>query len=77
MNERKAEEIFALSQNGIPVLPNSQSTKIAVTEAVRILQEIEVSHDTILTQMQILAKTLPEYSVISDMPCIGDTLAQG
>jgi len=75
LNERKAEEIFALSQNGIPVLPNSQSTKIVVTEAVRILQEIEVSRDAILTQMQIFAKTLPEYSVVRDMPCIGDTLA--
>jgi transposase len=75
LNERKAEEIFALSQNGIPVLPNSQSTKIVVTEAVRILHEIEVSRHTILTQMQILAKTLPEYYVVRDMPCIGDVLA--
>lgn len=47
LNERKAEEIFALSQNGIPVLPNSQSTKIVVTEAVRILHEIEVSREAI------------------------------
>jgi transposase len=75
LNERKAEEIFALSQNGIPVLPNSQSTKIVVTKAVRILHEIEVSREAILTQMQIFAKTLPEYSVVRDMPCIGDTLA--
>jgi len=75
MCERKAEEIFAIAQNGIPVLPNSQSTKIVVTEAVRILHEIEKSRDTILTQMQALAKTLPEYSVIKNMPCIGNTLA--
>lgn len=74
-NERKANELFALSQNGIPVLPNSPSTKIAVTEAVRVLHEIEKSRDTILTQMQALAKTLPEYSVVFDMPCIGHTLA--
>ena len=75
MCERKAEEILAIAQNGIPVLPNTQSTKIVVTEAVRILQEIEVSRDIILTQMQVLAKTLPEYSVVKDMPCIGDILA--
>ena len=75
LNERKAEEIFALSQNGIPVLPYSQSTKIVVTEAVRILQEIEVSRDAILTQMQIFAITLPEYAVVRNMPCIGDILA--
>lgn len=73
--ERLAEEIFAMAQNGIPVLPNSQSTKIVVTEAVRILQEIEVSRDTILAQMQLFAKTLPEYAVVREMPCIGDKLA--
>lgn len=74
-NERKASEIFALAQNSIPVLPNTHSTKIVVMEAVRILQEIEKSRDTILTQMQMLAKTLPEYSVVREMPCIGETLA--
>ena len=31
--------------------------------------------DDILTQMQALAKTLPEYSLVREMPCIGDTLA--
>ena len=75
MCERSAEEIFALAQNGIPVLPNSQSTKIVVTEAVRMLQEIEVSRDTILAQMQLFAKSLPEYAVVREMSCIGDTLA--
>ena len=74
-NERKAEVIFALSQNGIPVLPNSQSTKIVVTETVRMLHEIELSRNTILTQMQQLAKSLPEYSIITAMSGIGPVLA--
>ena len=74
-NERLANEIFAMVQNGIPVLPNSSVTKITVLEAVRMLREIEVSRDTILSQMQAFAKTLPEYSVIRELPCIGDTLA--
>ncbi|MDE7390634.1 MAG: IS110 family transposase [Lachnospiraceae bacterium] len=73
--ERLAKEIFALAQNGIPVLPNSISTKIAVKEAVRVIHEIEISRDTILTQMQELAKSLPEYSVVREMSCIGDVLA--
>lgn len=75
LNERLASQIFAMAQNGIPVLPNSSVTKIVVLEAVRILREIEVSRDTILSQMQAFAKTLPEYSVIRELPCIGDTLA--
>ena len=73
--ERLAKEILAIAQNGIPVLPNSPVTKAVVVEAVRVLHEIEISRDTILTQMQELAKSLPEFSVIREMPCIGDTLA--
>lgn len=73
--ERLAKEILAVAQNGIPVLPNSPVTKTVVVEAVRVLHEIEISRDTILAQMQELAKSLPEFSVIREMPCIGDTLA--
>ena len=74
-NERKAAEIFALAQNGIPSLPNSQSIKIAVSEAIKLIHSTEESRNTILTQMQSLCKTLPEYSVVKDMNCIGDVLA--
>lgn len=74
-NERKAAEIFALAQNGIPVLPDSQSVRIAVSEAVKMIHSIEESRNTILAQRQEICNTLPEYSVIKDMDCIGDTLA--
>lgn len=73
--ERLAKKILAVAQNGIPVLPDSPSTKIVVQEAVRVVHQIEISRDTILAQMQQLAKSLPEYSVVRDMHCIGDTLA--
>lgn len=74
-SERKAAEIFALVQNGIPSLPNSQSVKISVKEAVKLIHSTEESRNTILAQMQAICKTLPEYSVVRDMDCIGDTLA--
>ena len=73
--ERMAAHIFATAQNGIPVLPNAPSTQIVITEAIRVLHTVEASRDAILTQMQALAKTLPEYSLVREMPCIGDTLA--
>lgn len=75
LNERKAAEILALAQNGIPTLPNSQSVKIAVSEAVKLIHSIEESRNTILAQMQDLCNTLPEYSVVKEMDCIEDTLA--
>jgi len=74
-NERKANDIFALSQNSIPVFPNTLSTKIVVLETVRILQELEKSRNTILTQMKELVNFLPEYSVVLDMGGVGKTLA--
>lgn len=75
VHERSAKEIFAIVQNGIPVLPNSNITKITIVEAVRVLHEMEKSRDTILSQMQALAKSLIEFSTIRAMPGIGDTLA--
>lgn len=73
--EQTAQRIYALAQNGIPVLPNALSTTIVVKEAVRLLHSIEDSRNAILTQMQSLAKTLPEYQIVIDMTCIGDVLA--
>ena len=60
MHERLASEILAVAQNGIPVLPYSNVTKIVVTEAVRVVHQIELTRDTIIAQMQELAKSLPE-----------------
>lgn len=75
LNERKAAQIFALAQNGIPTLPNSISTQIAVSEAVKLIQSITESRNTILAQMQEFCKSLPEYFILKDMPGIGETLA--
>ena len=73
--EQTSERLYTVAQNGIPVLPNSLSTTIVITEAIRVLHEIEASRNTILSQMQALAKTLPEYQVAREMSCIGDVLA--
>ena len=37
LNERKDAQIYALAQNSIPTLPNSQSTTIAVGEAIKLI----------------------------------------
>lgn len=75
ISEAKAKEIYALAQNGIPVLPNTKSTTIIVREAAKLIYELKSTRDTILAQMQTFAKTLPEYSVIRDMSCIGEVLS--
>jgi len=75
VNERQAQELYALAQNGIPVLPCNSPTKIIVSEAVRALRELEESRDTILAYMRQLASSLPEYSVVRAMNGIGESLA--
>ncbi len=75
LHERKAKEIFALAQGGIPVLPNTQSTKIVVEEVAKAVNELDSSRRTIIAQMQELAKTLPEFSLVRSFSCVGDILA--
>ena len=75
LHEHKAKEIFALAQSGIPVLPNTQSTKIVVEEVARAVNELDGSRRTIIAQMQELAKTLPEFSLVRSFNCVGDILA--
>ena len=74
-HERSANAIFAIVQNGIPTLPNTNTTKLVVREAVRVIHEIEKTRDTILSQMQTFAKSLFEFFIIREMPGIGDKLA--
>lgn len=75
-SESKARAIYALSHEGIPTLPaNSPSTKMLVLEAVRVLKEINKTLELILTQMQDIAKTLPEYPVVRNMSGVGEVLA--
>ena len=75
-NEEKARQLYALAKDGIPTLPSSTpSTKMFVQESVKIVREIDNTLTHILTRMQKLAKTLPEYPVVRAMSGVGDTLA--
>lgn len=75
-NEAKARAIYASACNGIPTLPSSAaSTKMLVLEAVRVLKEVTKTLQSILTQMQKLASSLPEYGVVRAMPGVGEILA--
>lgn len=72
----KAQSIYAMAQDGIPTLPSSTaSTKMLVQEAVRVLREVTRTVETILAQMQVLAKGLKEYGVVRAMPGVGNVLA--
>lgn len=75
-SESKAKKIYALATDGIPTLDSKRpSTKMLVLESVRMLREIETTVYLILAQMQTLAKSLPEYSIVRSMNGVGDKLA--
>lgn len=65
-----------MAKNGIPTLSScTPSTKMLVQESVKIVREIDNTLSQILTRMQELAKSLPEYPVVRAMGGVGDTLA--
>ena len=75
-NQDKASKIYALALEGIPTLSSSTpSVKMLVQEAVRVLREVNNTLMMILTQMQELAKSLPEYPVVRAMGGVGNVLA--
>lgn len=75
-SEAKAKAIYVLACQGIPIISsNTPSTKMIVLEAVRVLREITKTLHKILSQMQELAKSLKEYSIVREMGGVGDKLA--
>lgn len=75
-SQSKAEEVFELATNGIPTLSsNTPSTKMLVEEAIKVLRAIDSSLFGILSRMQALAKSLPEYSTVRSMGGVGEVLA--
>ena len=72
----KAETVYELASGGIPTLSSSTpSTKMLVQEAVTVLRAVDNSLSNILSRMQELAKSLPEYSTVRAMGGVGDVLA--
>ena len=75
-SQDKAKAIYSMALNSIPTLSSATpSAKMLVTEAVRVLKEVDATLSTILSRMQELSKSLPEYSVVRAMGGVGDVLA--
>ena len=74
-NQNKAAKIYSMAKDGIPTLPADQTTKMLVIQAVEVLRRVDETLSTILSRMQEIAKTLPEYSVVRSMGGVGDVLA--
>ena len=54
---------------------STPSTKMLVLQAVKSVKDAEATLSLIISQMQEIASTLPEYSVVRDMKGVGDVLS--
>ena len=72
----KAEAVYEMASDGIPTLSSdTPSTKMLVQEAIAVLRAVDSSLFRIISRMQELEKTLPEYSTVRSMGGVGDVLA--
>ena len=70
-----ANKIYSLALNTISPRPNNQNTQLIVKNCVAELIMCINSTDLMISEMNKLASTLPEYEEIIEMPGVGKKLA--
>ncbi len=73
-SEKEAGQLYSIAKDSIPTLKMSENTIMVVRNAVKILQEVDASLYDILTQMNELAKQLPEYETVMSMKGVGRSI---
>ena len=70
----KAEEIYRVAADLIAVFPKNESTKMLIRQAITLLNTTSQMVESLRIQMDQVASTLPEYSVVMAMNGVGPTL---
>jgi transposase len=73
-SEDKALSVYDAASSQIYVMPKCESTKLLIQQAVVQLQASSSALAALKKQMQELASSLPEYSVVMDMYGVGPTI---
>lgn len=68
-------QLYNLAKQSIPTRPNNQYTQLAVTSCVNSLRSIEKATNDIISQMDELARGLPEYKTVSEMKGVGKKIS--
>ena len=71
---RVAEEMYSLANECIPSSPCNESTQLAVSNCVLLLQNLEEITNNIIAKMDELAKKLPEFETVSNMSGVGNKI---
>ena len=69
-----ANKIYTLAQNTIPPRPNNQYSQLSASSCADALIITIKTSNTIITEMDKLARELPEYEVINEIPGCGKKL---
>lgn len=69
-----AQSIYQLAHECVTFEPNNQVAALSVKHCVTLLRSTEEATIDIITQMNELAKELPEYEVVKKMKGVGDKL---
>lgn len=70
----KAEEIYRVAADLIAVFPKNENTRMLIQQAVTLLNTTSQMVESLRNQMDQVASTLPEYSVVMAMNGVGPTL---
>ena len=71
---RVAEEMYFLANECIPSSPCNESTQLAVSNCVLLLQNLEEITNNIIAKMDELARKLPEFETVSNMTGVGNKI---
>lgn len=71
---RVAEEMYSLANECIPSSPCNESTQLAVSNCVLLLQNLEEITNNIIAKMDELARKLPEFETVSNMTGVGNKI---
>lgn len=67
-------ELYKLAKETIPPRPSNKYTQLAVTSCVDSLRSIEKATNDIISQMNELARELPEYDTVCKMKGVGNKI---
>jgi len=70
-SERIATYLYSLSQNILSARPQNPSTKLIIIACIDTIRGLEKATEDILTQMDKIASTLPEFKTVSSMTGVG------
>lgn len=73
-SQSKAEDIYHTATNLIAVFPKNGNTKMLIRQAVSLLNTASQTVESLRTEMNRLASTLPEYPIVMGMEGVGTTL---